>query len=66
MIGNTRWVNKHTGIADLTIKQGKKQKPKNVAAKNREKEVCLNCTKAECRGCGKKKFKNEKMKGEQK
>ena len=42
------------GYAKLAEKQGKKQKPKDVTKKNKEKEICLNCNSPECNGYCKK------------
>lgn len=63
-IGKNRFVNPHTGIAGVAVKQGKKQQPKNVEEKNRIKQICLNCTRKTCKGCGKKKLSEQGKKGE--
>lgn len=39
------------GIIKTAVKQGDKEKPKNLtelAEKNRRKEICLNCTQPNC------------------
>lgn len=53
------------GIVTLAPKQGKKQKPKDVTKKNKEKEICLNCNNSKCNGnCKKAKRKQEKQQWE--
>lgn len=42
------------GTVKLAEKQGKKQKPKDVTKKNKEKEICLNCDAPKCNGSCKK------------
>ncbi len=42
------------GTIKLAEKQGKKQKPKDVTKKNKEKEICLNCNDPKCNGNCKK------------
>lgn len=42
------------GTVKLAEKQGKRQTPKDVSEKNRQKEICLNCDKAKRRGTCKK------------
>ena len=56
------YINRHTGIAGQVPKQGKPQKPKDVTKKNAEKDICLNCERESCKGCGKKTFKKKKEK----
>lgn len=38
------------GVASQAIKQGKKQREKDVRKKNKIKDICLNCTKEKCNG----------------
>ena len=38
------------GVANQAIKQGKKQREKDVRKKNKIKDICLNCTKENCNG----------------
>lgn len=46
------WINRHTGICDMAVKQGQKGKEKkNVEERNRVKNVCLTCEKPDCDGC---------------
>lgn len=45
------------GCIPQATKQGRREKPKNPAeieGKNKQKEICLNCTAAKCRGTCKK------------
>ena len=42
------------GTVKLAVKQGKKQKLKDVTKKNEEKEICLNCEDPKCNGNCKK------------
>lgn len=49
-------INRVTGIADVAPKQGEKisskKNPANIAARNAARDICLNCTRPECNGCG--------------
>ncbi len=54
-----KYINRATGTIKTAVVQGKKQTPKkNIEEKNKLKEICLNCTRKVCRGCGKRWTKN--------
>ena len=48
-------INRATGIAHTAPRQGDKLREKNensIAARNAVRDICLNCTRPECNGCG--------------
>ena len=48
-------INRATGIAHTATKQGDKLETRNaeaIAARNAVRDICLNCTRPECNGCG--------------
>ena len=42
------------GTVKLAVKQGKKQRVRDVTKRNKEKEICLNCNSPKCNGNCKK------------
>lgn len=59
------YYDRHKGICPVATKQGNPEQPKDIAAieaRNKERDICLNCTKKVCRGC-EKIFKGKKKKG---
>jgi hypothetical protein len=62
-----RLIDRHTGMAPLALKQGSKERAKNVEniqKRNKIRDICLNCEEETCRGCGVKKF-NAKRKAKE-
>ena len=48
-------INRTTGIAHTAPKQGDRlecRNAKSIAARNAVRDICLNCTRPECNGCG--------------
>lgn len=44
-------IDKHTGIVNLSPKQGEKQSPKQLNLKKQQEiDICLNCDKRRCKG----------------
>lgn len=53
-------IDRHTGVAKLSPKQGDKPTPKNRKIKTEQIQICLSCERPDCKGNCKK------MKGEKK
>lgn len=60
------FINHATGTAQLATKQGKQQPLRDVTEINKEKEICLKCTRPTCNGCGSKSFKKKLSKEKEK
>jgi radical SAM protein with 4Fe4S-binding SPASM domain len=52
-------IDRHTGLVNLSLKQGEKPKYKPKEKDTKEIQICLNCDRPECKGnC--KKIKEER------
>jgi hypothetical protein len=58
-----RLIDRHTGMAPLALKQGSKEKARNVEnikKRNKIRDICLYCDEEDCSKCNPKKFNAKK------
>ena len=60
------YIDPHLGYIPQRHETGKRQTPTDVTEINREKDICLTCTRRSCKGCGPKKFKKKLLKSKEK